>query len=645
MAITDTPEWQALQAHYETVKDVHLREMFARDGTRGERLALEVDGLVPRLLEEPPDRRDRRPPRGADRRRRSPGPHRRDVPGRQINEHREPRRAPRRASRRLRTSRSWSRAPTSSPRCTRCSPKMRAFSDQVRCGRVDGAHRQAHPQRRQHRDRRLGPRARDGVRGASPLLAARPDVPLRLERRRYRLRRGDPRRRPRGDALHRRLEDVHDPGDDDECPLRPRLGPGDAPGQDRSREALCRGLDADEAKVAGVRDRHREHVRLLGLGRRALLAGVGDRALDHARDRRRATSRRLLDGFHAMDEHFRTAPFERNLPVLLGLLGVWYADFFGAQTIAFCPTTSTWTASPRTSSSSTWRANGKSVDLDGGHGRRTRRGRSLGRARHERPARLLPAHPPGHEAHPGATSSASAAASTRLGDHHDLLMANFFAQTEALAFGKTRRGRGRGSAAYRPAQDVRGQPPDKHDPRRGADAPRRSASSSRCTSTRSSHRGRSGTSTRSTSGASSSASSSPNRSPRRSRAKPSPNSRTTPRRTRSSAGTGESGGSASRPHPTLARRGGGRPRGRRLRGRLPAGPGDARRLAHASGHELLSLHGGVSAYRNGHTNGSPLLAPWANRISQRRFRVAGVDVDLRRLPLHRTRTACRSTAP
>ena len=57
-------------------------------------------------------------------------------------------------------------------------------------------------------------------------------------------------------------------------------------------------------------------------------------------------------------------------------------------------------------------------------------------------------------------------------------------------------------------------------------------------------------------------------------------------------------------------------------------------LKHQGG-ELLSLHGGVQGYRDGHTTGLPLLAPWANRLSRRQFRVAGVDVDHRRLPLHR----------
>ena len=80
--------------------------------------------------------------------------------------------------------------------------RMADFSDRVRGGAVDGPHRQAHPQRRQHRHRRLRPRPGDGLRGAAALQRPRPDVPLRLQRRRHRLRRGHARPRPRRDAVH-----------------------------------------------------------------------------------------------------------------------------------------------------------------------------------------------------------------------------------------------------------------------------------------------------------------------------------------------------------------------------------------------------------------------------------------------------------
>ena len=118
--------------------------------------------------------------------------------------------------------------------------------------------------------------------------------------------------------------------------------------------------------------------------------------------------RELLAGFHAMDEHFRTTPFERNLPVLMGLLCVWYGDFFGAQTVGVMPYSQYLKRFPAYLQQLTMESNGKHVTLDGRTGRLRDRRRLLGRARDERPAQLLPADPPGHEADPRATSSASA---------------------------------------------------------------------------------------------------------------------------------------------------------------------------------------------------------------------------------------------
>src|SRR3989441_7568083 len=75
--------------------------------------------------------------------------------------------------------------------------------------------------------------------------------------------------------------------------------------------------------------------------------------------------RAMLDGFHQMDEHFRTAPFERNLPVLMGLLGVWYNDFFGAQTVAVLPYAQHLKRFPAYLQQLTMESNGKHVTLDG----------------------------------------------------------------------------------------------------------------------------------------------------------------------------------------------------------------------------------------------------------------------------------------
>ena len=146
--------------------------------------------------------------------------------------------------------------------------------------------------------------------------------------------------------------------------------------------------------------------------------------------------RAMLAGFHAMDEHFRTAPFERNLPVLMGLLGVWYNNFFDAQTVAVLPYDQYLEALA-----------GLSAATDDGEQRQARHARRrarrlsdladlVGRARHERPAFVLPAHPSGHQLVP-CDFIGFCQTLNPLGDQHDLLMANLFAQTEALAFGKT----------------------------------------------------------------------------------------------------------------------------------------------------------------------------------------------------------------
>ena len=111
--------------------------------------------------------------------------------------------------------------------------------------------------------------------------------------------------------------------------------------------------------------------------------------------------RALLDGFHAMDEHFRTAPFERNLPVLMGLLAVWYRDFFDAQTVGVMPYNQYLKRFPAYLQQLTMESNGKHVTLDGRHGRLRHRRGLLGRAGHQRSAQLLPADPPGNGPDPG----------------------------------------------------------------------------------------------------------------------------------------------------------------------------------------------------------------------------------------------------
>jgi glucose-6-phosphate isomerase len=145
--------------------------------------------------------------------------------------------------------------------------------------------------------------------------------------------------------------------------------------------------------------------------------------------------REMLDGFHQMDEHFRTAPFSRNLPVLLGLLAIWYANFFEAPTVAVLPYEQYLKRFPAYLQQLTMESNGKSVTLEGvkvdyGTGPiywgepGTNGQHSFYQLIHQG-TRLVPCD-----------FIAFHKSLNPLGRHHDLLLANVFAQTEALAFGK-----------------------------------------------------------------------------------------------------------------------------------------------------------------------------------------------------------------
>jgi glucose-6-phosphate isomerase len=146
--------------------------------------------------------------------------------------------------------------------------------------------------------------------------------------------------------------------------------------------------------------------------------------------------RSMLDGFHQMDEHFRTTAFDRNLPVLLGLLTVWYTDFFDAQTIAVLPYEQYLKRFPAYLQQLTMESNGKHVTLDGKQvtydtgpifwGEPGTNGQHSFYQLIHQGTRLIPCD-----------FIAFGHALTPLGRHHEILLANVFAQAEALAFGKT----------------------------------------------------------------------------------------------------------------------------------------------------------------------------------------------------------------
>ena len=146
--------------------------------------------------------------------------------------------------------------------------------------------------------------------------------------------------------------------------------------------------------------------------------------------------RAMLSGFHAMDEHFRTTPFEKNLPVLMGLLSIWYNDFFDAQTVAVLPYDQYLKRFPAYLQQLTMESNGKHVTLSGAQvdyqtgpiywGEPGTNGQHSFYQLIHQGTRLIPCDFIGFEK-----------TLNPLSNHHDLLMANVFAQTEALAFGKT----------------------------------------------------------------------------------------------------------------------------------------------------------------------------------------------------------------
>ena len=176
--------------------------------------------------------------------------------------------------------------------------------------------------------------------------------------------------------------------------------------------------------------------------------------------------RAMLDGLHQMDEHFRTAPFERNLPVLMGLLAIWYNNFFGAQTVAVLPYEQYLKRFPAYLQQLTMESNGKHVTLEGFEvayqtgpiywGEPGTNGQHSFYQLIHQGTRLIPCD-----------FIAFGQPLNPLGRHHDILLANVFAQAEALAFGKTpgaSESRGHPRLAGAPP-GLPGQPPLQHDSR------------------------------------------------------------------------------------------------------------------------------------------------------------------------------------
>ena len=216
-----------------------------------------------------------------------------------------------------------------------------------------------------------------------------------------------------------------------------------------AREWVLRGLGGDESAIAKhfvAVSTNAEKVREFGIDTANMFGfwdWVGGRySMDSAIGLSTMVAvgpenfRAMLAGFHEMDEHFRTAPFEKNLPVLMGLLSVWYADFFGAQTAAVLPYEQYLKRFPAYLQQLTMESNGKSTTLDGRRvdyatgqiywGEPGTNGQHSFYQLIHQGTHLIPCDFLGF-----------AKTLNPLGRHHDILMANMFAQAEALAFGKT----------------------------------------------------------------------------------------------------------------------------------------------------------------------------------------------------------------
>ena len=243
--------------------------------------------------------------------------------------------------------------------------RMAAFAERVRSGEWTG-----------HTGKPIRNVVNVGIGGSDlgPVMAyealrhyqpPRDDLPLRLQRRRHRLRRGDPRPRPRGDALRHLLEDLHDAGDDDQRPHRPRVGrwPGSAATRRRSpsTSSPSRPTPRRSSKFGIDTDNMFGFWEWVG-GRYSMDSAIGLSTMLAIGPARFAE---MLAGFHAMDEHFREAPLGANLPVLMGLLAVWYGDFFGAQTCGVFPYDQYLHRFPAYLQQLTMESNGKHVTLDG----------------------------------------------------------------------------------------------------------------------------------------------------------------------------------------------------------------------------------------------------------------------------------------
>ena len=279
---------------------------------------------------------------------------------------------------------------------------------------LDGPHRPADPQRGQHRDRRLRPRAPSWpTRRCAPTPGATsPSASSRTSTARTSSRRPATSTRPRrcSSSRRRRSPRIETMTQRRRRPARGCVG---ALGDEAAVARHFVAVSTNAAKVGRVRHRHRQHVRLLGLGRRALLDGLGDRAVDDDRRSGPRTSGRCSPASTRWTSTSGRRRSSATCRRCSACSTVWYANFFGAETVAVLPYDQYLKRFPAYLQQLTMESNGKSVTLDGTRVDYPTGPDLLGRAGHERPALVLPADPPGHAADPVRLHRVPASRSTR----------------------------------------------------------------------------------------------------------------------------------------------------------------------------------------------------------------------------------------
>ena len=432
--LTDSPAWKALQSHHKEVSGLHLRELFAADPKRGVKFTAEACGLyldysknrvTGQTLELLFDLAEERGLRG-----------RIDAMfrGEKINST-ENRAVLHTALRAPRGQKIVVDGQDVVPAVHEVLDKMAAFADRIRSGQWLG-----------HTGKKIRNVINIGI-GGSDLGPVMAYEALKFYSDR---------------AL--RFEFVSNVDSDDFAEAVHGLDPSETlfvvssktfttletmTNARTAREWVLRGLGGDESAIAKhfvAVSTNAEKVREFGIDTANMFGfwdWVGGRySMDSAIGLSTMVAigpenfRAMLAGFREMDEHFRTAPFEKNLPVIMGLLGVWYGDFFDAQTAAVLPYEQYLKRFPAYLQQLTMESNGKSIALDGRHvdyntgaiywGEPGTNGQHSFYQLIHQGTHLIPCDFIGF-----------AKTLNPIGRHHDILIANMFAQAEALAFGKT----------------------------------------------------------------------------------------------------------------------------------------------------------------------------------------------------------------